>query len=185
MTWFISVRDGIRTSALSEIHLSVTIVNSFQPLVIVTKGSFIDVAEVLYPPLYNFHLPEIYTKKLNRNRKTKKLQIILHHYELILTCCYITYICLFKVHAISKPVLQHKGTAIFLEFFYICGGYMSMSEESLSKLWWIGKSIAIVFEEIYLRNWNILQRYYVYTYFFILATELTNLNLKTNERWDP
>ena len=25
----------------------------------------------------------------------------------------------------------------------------------------------------------------MYTYFFILATELTNLNLKTNERCDP
>ena len=42
-----------------------------------------------------------------------------------------------------------------------------------------------VFEEIYLQNWNILHKYYMCTYFFTLATELTNLNLKTNQTWDP
>ena len=60
----------------------------------------------------------MYSEKLNRNGKTKKLPTILVRHELMLTYGYITYICLFKALVINKPVLQHhKSSASSLNFF--------------------------------------------------------------------
>ena len=44
-------RGGSRTTATSKMELFVIIVNSFQPLTIITKCSVLDVASVLDPPL--------------------------------------------------------------------------------------------------------------------------------------
>ena len=68
------------TYALSKIHLLEITVDNFQLLVIVTKGSFLDVAGV---HLCNFHLTGMYSKKLTR--KTKKLPMVLLHHKLMLT----------------------------------------------------------------------------------------------------
>ena len=107
-------------------------VNSFHTLVIVPKGSFLDVSGI---HLYNFNLTGMHSEKLNTNRKTKKLSIILLYHELMLTYGYISYICLFKALAINKPFLQHhKGPAIFLNFFLDSRGYMTRTEQSMSKL---------------------------------------------------
>ena len=46
-----SSRGGSRTAAASKMERFVIIVNSFQPLTIITKGSILDVAAVLDPPL--------------------------------------------------------------------------------------------------------------------------------------
>ena len=46
----------------------------------------------------------MYSEKLNRNRETKKLPIILLHHDLILTYGYITYVCLLQAVAINKPI---------------------------------------------------------------------------------
>ena len=107
-----------------------------------------------YIHLDNFHLNGIHSKKLNRNRKTKKLHIILPHHELMLTYWYKTYICLFKALAINKPVLQHhKGPAIFLDFSFL----------DMSRIYDNDRTIVVqvmmnlkvnsdsLFEEIYLR----------------------------------
>ena len=45
------VKDGSRAAATSKMERFVIIVNSFQPLTIVTKRSILDVAAVLDPPL--------------------------------------------------------------------------------------------------------------------------------------
>ena len=45
------VRDGSKTVPTSEMELSVIIVSGFQPLIIITKSSILDVAAVLDPPL--------------------------------------------------------------------------------------------------------------------------------------
>ena len=45
------IRGGSRTAATSKMERFVIIVNSFQPLTIITKRSILDVAEVLDPPL--------------------------------------------------------------------------------------------------------------------------------------
>ena len=47
----ITHRDGSRTAATSKVELFVIIVNAFQPLTIITKGSTLDVAAALDPPL--------------------------------------------------------------------------------------------------------------------------------------
>ena len=44
-------RGGSTTAAISKMELFVIIVNSFQPLTIITKSSILDVAAVLDPPL--------------------------------------------------------------------------------------------------------------------------------------
>ena len=44
-------RDGSRAAATSKMERSVIIVNSFQPLTIITKDSILDVAAALDPPL--------------------------------------------------------------------------------------------------------------------------------------
>ena len=50
-----NIRGGSRAAATSKVELFVIIVNSFQPLTIITKSSFLDVAAVLDPPL---NMPE-------------------------------------------------------------------------------------------------------------------------------
>ena len=45
------IRGGSRTAATSKVELFVRIVNSFQPLTIITKSFTLDVAAVLDPPL--------------------------------------------------------------------------------------------------------------------------------------
>ena len=47
----INIRGGSRTGATFKMKLFVIIVNSFQPLAIITKCSILDVAAVLDPPL--------------------------------------------------------------------------------------------------------------------------------------
>ena len=47
-------RGGSRTAATSKMERFVIIVNSFQPLTIITKHSILDVAAVLDPPLVRF-----------------------------------------------------------------------------------------------------------------------------------
>ena len=42
---------GSRTAAVSKMELFVIIVNGFQPLIIITKSSILDVTAVLGPPL--------------------------------------------------------------------------------------------------------------------------------------
>ena len=44
-------RGGSRTAATSKMELFVIIVNGFQPLIIITKCSILDVAAVVDPPL--------------------------------------------------------------------------------------------------------------------------------------
>ena len=48
---FKETRGGSRTAATYKMELFVIIVNSFQPLTIITKSSILDVAAVLDPPL--------------------------------------------------------------------------------------------------------------------------------------
>ena len=48
------VRDGSRAAATSKMECFVIIVNSFQPLAIITKHSILDVAAALDPPLMVF-----------------------------------------------------------------------------------------------------------------------------------
>ena len=45
------IRGGSRTAVTSKVELFVIIVNSFQPLTIITKRSTLDLAEVLDLPL--------------------------------------------------------------------------------------------------------------------------------------
>ena len=45
------IRGGSRTAATFKIELFVIIVNSFQPLTLITECSILDVAAVLDPPL--------------------------------------------------------------------------------------------------------------------------------------
>ena len=47
----VNPRSGSRTAATSKVELFVMIVNGFQPLIIITKSSTLDVAAVLDPPL--------------------------------------------------------------------------------------------------------------------------------------
>ena len=49
-------RGGSRTAATSKMEHFVIIVNGFQPLIIITKNSILDVATVLDPPLLSKHL---------------------------------------------------------------------------------------------------------------------------------
>ena len=44
-------RGGSRAPATSKVELFVIIVNSWKPLTVITKGSTLDVAAVLDPPL--------------------------------------------------------------------------------------------------------------------------------------
>ena len=50
---------GSRTAATSKTERFVIIVNSFHPLIIITKRSNLDVAAVLDPPLIVCNFPEI------------------------------------------------------------------------------------------------------------------------------
>ena len=51
-SWYTYVRrGGSTTAATSKMDLFVIIVNSFQPLTIITKCSIFDIAAVLDPPL--------------------------------------------------------------------------------------------------------------------------------------
>ena len=47
----LSPRGGSRTAATSKVELFVIIVNSFQPLTVITKSSTLDIVAVLDPPL--------------------------------------------------------------------------------------------------------------------------------------
>ena len=51
LLYTIPLRGGSRTTATSKLELFVIIVNTFQPLTIITKSSTLDVAVVLDPPL--------------------------------------------------------------------------------------------------------------------------------------
>ena len=55
--WFVIkviTRDGSRTTATSKMEHFRIILNGFQPLIIITKSSILDVATVLDPPLITF-----------------------------------------------------------------------------------------------------------------------------------
>ena len=68
-------RDGSRTAATSKMDIFVIIVNGFQPLTVITKGSILDVAAVLDPPLVlslflYFSLIYLGTLKLRKIKRT-------------------------------------------------------------------------------------------------------------------
>ena len=48
---YLVLRRGFRAAAASKMECFVIIVNSFQPLTIITKHSIVDVAAALDPPL--------------------------------------------------------------------------------------------------------------------------------------
>ena len=50
------VRSGSRTAATSKMEHFVIIFNGWKPLTIITKGSILDVAAVLDPPLFLTYL---------------------------------------------------------------------------------------------------------------------------------
>ena len=68
-------RGRSRTAATSKVELFVLIVNSFQPLFIITKSSTLDVAAVLDPPLISIFLYDICFKSY-ANKHCNVLRIL-------------------------------------------------------------------------------------------------------------
>ena len=71
------LRGGSRATATSNIECFVTIVNDFQPLTIVTKGSILNDAAALDPSL-----------QLENFERTSKILLI--HSQLVFTCSKLT-----------------------------------------------------------------------------------------------
>ena len=69
----IDFRGGSRTAESSKMERLVIIVNSFQPLTIITKRSILDVASILYVPL-----TVISEFNLTQENKTKESFVFSH-----------------------------------------------------------------------------------------------------------
>ena len=114
-------KGGSRTAATSKVELFVVIVNGFQPLIIITKRSTLDVAAVLDPSLVTSRLSWKYFASL----KTVVWKLFSHlsnaNYFMFLTLCYVNKSFSFRVYktVYFSETLSCWLTIIFYVFIWL------------------------------------------------------------------